>query len=45
MNQEKTQQFEDEIKKLYFENYDDNLISFWNVHLKPVIEKSKEYKN
>ena len=42
MNQEKTQQFEDEIKKLYFENYDDNLISFWNVHLKPVIEKSKE---
>ncbi|KKQ44488.1 MAG: hypothetical protein US63_C0026G0007 [Candidatus Moranbacteria bacterium GW2011_GWC2_37_8] len=42
MDQEKTQQFEDEIKRLYFENFDDNLMSFWNVHLKPVIDIAKK---
>lgn len=42
MNQEKIQQIEEEIKKIFLDNSDENWNVFWSIHVKPVIEKSKE---
>ena len=42
MNQEKIQQIEDEIKDLFVNNPDEDWQVFWFLHLKFVIEKSKE---
>ena len=42
MDQEKIEQIEGEIKELFLSNSNKNWGVFWDVHVKPVIEKSKE---
>ncbi len=42
MNQEKIQQLEAEVKDLFVKSENKNWRTFWSVHLKPVIEYSKQ---
>ena len=42
MDQEKIEQLEEEIRNLYLNHADENWRAFWFVHVKPVIDQSKE---